>query len=226
MNWTWEIGASILVVVVYGALFIGVEAWSRRKNPPVELTRKTVHLGGGLIAATFPWLFQSQWTPAILAVPFVVLLLVVRHAGMLRSVQGVERSSIGEILYPIAIAATMILSSGIDNPAIYLAAILTLAISDASAGLLGSIIGKRKYRTIGGTKSLEGSLIFLGTSLLIMGSILLLKEGWYPGATLTAVLLASIGATIAEALSPKGFDNLVIPLVVLFVLQQYISITV
>src|SRR5262249_33195014 len=50
------------VLAAYGALFAIAEAWRRRSAPPVEWTRKLVHLGSGVISAGFPWWFAYQWT--------------------------------------------------------------------------------------------------------------------------------------------------------------------
>ena len=40
MNYTAEIIASLATAAAYCALFMGVELWSRRGSPDVELTRK------------------------------------------------------------------------------------------------------------------------------------------------------------------------------------------
>src|SRR6185295_19452360 len=128
MNYGHEILYALVVVVAYSALFISVEMTGRRWTIDVELTRKAAHLGAGLIALPFPWVFQSPWTIVILAVPFALALIIVRRTNMLRSVQGVARISDGEILYPIAIALTLLTCAYLGLPYAYVCAILLLAV--------------------------------------------------------------------------------------------------
>ena len=90
--------------------------------------------------------------------------------------------------------------------------LLNLGVGDSFAGLIGSYIGKKHY-VIGNVKiSFEGSFImfimsFITTYLLIyFAGLSLFPKG------LIAVVIISVGATLLEAVSGNGLDNLSIPL--------------
>ncbi len=88
------------------------------------------------------------------------------------------------ILFPMGIAS---------------AAILVLGFADPAAGTIGRLFGTRKI----GTGSLEGSLAFFATALLI----LLMAVDW------PVAFAAAAVATAVEVMPGLGDDNLTIPMV-------------
>ena len=92
---------------VVGLLMLSIlavaEFWSRRWSPEVEITRKFVHLSMGLVGMALPWLLSSVVSLVILIVPALLLFVVARQRGWLRSVLGVERSSLGDLLFPVSV---------------------------------------------------------------------------------------------------------------------------
>ncbi len=101
-----------------------------------------------------------------------------------------------------------------------------LAGGDGFADIIGRKWGKRKFK-IFAEKSLEGTIAmflfsFIFTSVLL-GIFWLVLNPVYPTAIdpldyLIPILLVSLVATIAELISPKGFDNLVIPIIIIVVI--------
>jgi dolichol kinase len=84
---------------------------------------------------------------------------------------------------------------------IAIVSILILILSDTAAAVVGKWIGRVKIFG----KTLEGSMAFLLTSLLIV---------WiYPNLNRFSGSLAALGATLIEVLPIKLSDNLTIPLV-------------
>jgi glycerol-3-phosphate acyltransferase PlsY len=84
---------------------------------------------------------------------------------------------------------------------IAIASLLILILADTSAALVGKGVGRVSIYG----KTLEGSLAFLLTSLLIV---------WiYPNLNRFSGSLGSLGATVIEILPIKINDNLTIPLV-------------
>lgn len=212
MNYLIEARSALIVASLYSLLFVAVEFWSRRSNPDVELTRKSVHIGAGVIAIGFPWLFQSHYTVLLLALLFVGVLLVTRRVGGLGSVQGVERLTIGEILYPLSIYITLFLSGLAGEVVLYLIPLLILALADAVAGLVGRKYGRRIYTMWGDQKSAEGSGAFFAIAFLVtVAGLLVFERQGTVDALATALVVAAI-TTFLEAVSPKGTDNLTIPL--------------
>ncbi|MEO5931065.1 MAG: hypothetical protein ABIR47_14105 [Candidatus Kapaibacterium sp.] len=227
MNYGSEALSALLTAALYLALFIGVEIWSRRRHPDPETSRKLVHFGGGMIALLFPELFQSHWSVLALAVAFFGLLIITKRSGKLQSVQGVERGTVGEIIYPLAIWLTLFLSTIAGGPDIYRIIVLILAVADALAGLVGKRFGRHRYLVAGGSKSVEGSAtFFIVTAVIIWGGFRLLLEDvgrnvhgatgvvsreWEINLALTAILVALL-LTGVEAVSSKGLDNITVPL--------------
>jgi phytol kinase len=173
-----------------------------------EKTRKLVHVGIGLVAATFPWLFRSAWPVVVLAAAFAALLGAARLSGRLASVHGIERDSLGTLCFPLAVALLFALCFA--RPAIYRASILVLAVGDAAAALCGRTWGRHLYDVGGGTKSLEGSAALL---VVAFGIVLAAGPALAPGATaqVAAALAVAIAATLLEAVASRGTDNLVVP---------------
>ncbi|MEP7218098.1 MAG: hypothetical protein ABI876_04235, partial [Bacteroidota bacterium] len=228
MNYGSEALSALLTAALYLTLFIGVEIWSRRRHPDPETSRKLVHFGGGMIALLFPELFQSHWSVLVLAVAFFGLLIITKRSGKLQSVQGVERGTVGEIIYPLAIWLTLFLSTIFGGPDIYRIIVLILAVADALAGLVGKRYGRHRYLVAGGSKSVEGSAtFFIVTAVIIWGGLRLLLaelarnlEGMVNNVVsreselnliLTAILVALL-LTGVEAVSSKGIDNITVPL--------------
>lgn len=222
MNLQADIVPSLLVALLYIALFAGAEIWSRIASPDVETTRKMVHFGGGIIALFFPVLFSSHWPVLILASLFTIILLITKRSSFLRSVQGVERTTIGEIIYPLAIYTVFLLATISGSYRNYAIAILILAMADAAAGIVGRRYGRHRYHVSGGSKSLEGSAAFFAVtfSIIIAG---LLAGGAQPvPEIMAAAMLVALLLTGVEAVAPKGADNVTVPLGAWYLLS-YVS---
>jgi len=112
------------------------------------------------------------------------------------------------------------------------AGIMAMAWGDAAASIVGRRFGRTRFKVPGGEmKSVEGSLAFLVFALLGMqfAAVVLLMasgpNGFPPGLTLQEalsvavrfrflpILSAALAGAVAEAFTPKGLDNLSVPLV-------------
>ena len=89
-----------------------------------------------------------------------------------------------------------------------------MAYGDAAASLIGERYGKKKFH-IFARKSVEGSVAMLIVSILSI-TVGLLYFSFFYSFTLSGFLLAGVAAalvaTVAEALTPLGFDNIMVPL--------------
>jgi len=197
----------LLVIALLGALMAIVHHLSL--SP--ETSRKSIHLGMGMICLSFPWLFSQNWHVDLLAALAVTTLLLIRwqKPALGKVLHGVNRLSFGELLFPVGVAIVFRLSHG--DLSIYLPSIGVLTFADTAGALVGKRFGKHPYRTNAGQKSLEGSLaVFLVTLIIV----------WIVGVSndpLTAFLIAvvvAIVATMAEGILGAGIDNLVLPIAV------------
>jgi phytol kinase len=189
---------------------IGMAEALRRRGSHPEATRKLVHFGAGLVAASFPLLFTEVRTAALLCTGFAVLMVVTRQRGRLTAVHGVERSSCGAWGFPLAAVLVFVLSQG--RPDWHVAAILVLAVSDTLAAVVGTLVGRWRYRVWGATKTLEGSLAFAASAFVCVLLPLSGSGAESLGEAFRQASLVALAATGIEALAPRGSDNLAVPL--------------
>lgn len=217
-DWRQELLAAALLGAAFLAWLLAAELWLRLGRPKPEWTRKLVHLGGGLTCLFFPFLIRSPWTVFAMAAAMSALFALGRRTQLLPSLFGVTRRSWGSEYYPLAVALVFLLAYG--RPWLYLSSILTLAVADAFAALVGEKYGTIHYQVEEGKKSLEGSLVFLLiTFLTLLLPTLLMTDIPRPVCVLSALLVAVL-VTGFEAISLHGSDNLFVPVVVCVALDK------
>ncbi|MBA2571565.1 MAG: hypothetical protein H0V06_00865 [Gemmatimonadetes bacterium] len=210
MNWTDEVLRALAVGGAFLVVFAAAELWKHWGNPPVEWTRKAVHVGGGVIVMTLPWILRSHWTVLALGAAFALIIALTRRFGWLGSVHGVERKSEGGLWYPVAVYLLFLIGS--HRPVFYLIAVLTLVLSDALAALVGTTYGRMMYRVESDRRSVEGSAVFLFATFLGVHLPLLLLTSTGRVASVLIALQIALLVTLLEAISLRGNDNLVVPL--------------
>ena len=92
-------------------------------------------------------------------------------------------------------------------------------LSDAFAALIGAFYSKFKFDTGFGTKSIEGSVIFLLTTYSVCSNFFLLFSNIRNVNIVLLSLLLSILTMILEVISWNGLDNLFIPFFVYLFLK-------
>lgn len=215
----WAIIISFLFLII----FVIAEIW-KKFGAKVETTRKFVHFLGAFITIFFPFIFSSHWMVLALAVAFCAVMFITKKLGLLQSVHLIERQSNGAIYHPIAIYLCFMYSQTTNTPWFYVISILILAISDASAALVGKNYGANEYIVeVGSKKTFEGSFTFFLSSFLITHLILLLATSIGRLECVLVALLIAIIMTIFESVSLKGADNLFIPLGTMFILMKNVS---
>lgn len=204
-----------LVLILLGSMMAGLRELARRIRIHPELIRKLLHIGMGLTTLSFPWLFQTEWPVITLAALAAGLLLALRGSARLRSklggvVDGVGRDSLGEVYFPIAVAALFVLAHRLTI--LYVIPMLLLTLGDAAAALIGTRYGTVHYSTQEGQKSAEGSLSFFLVAFLSVHVPLLIFTSTGRAESLTIGLTLGLLAMVLEALAWRGLDNLFIPL--------------
>lgn len=213
-----EIITAFIFAVVYIFIFLIGEVVKKRMPTQSEISRKAVHLLGGLTAMSFPYFISSHWTILALALSFCSIVIITKRKGLLKSVHGVERKSYGGIYYPIAIYLIFLMAG--NRPVIYFTSILVMTVSDTLAALVGGKYGTIKFDVEGNIKSLEGSVVFFFVTFLCIHLPLLLATDI---ARIDSVLIAFIIAMLVtglEAISLSGSDNLIVPFGTYFILTK------
>jgi len=205
-----------LVLAVLGGAMLGIRSAGRQWAWHPELSRKSVHVAMGLVCLTFPWLFKEVWPVWLLAGMAALALGAVRvapglGAGLGQVLNGVQRESWGELVFPIAVAFVFWLARG--NTLLFCVPVLILSLADALAALIGKRYGFGAYETDDGWKSIEGSAAFFFVAFLSTHVPLLLASDI---GRLECLLIATVMGLILmllEAISWRGLDNLFVPLI-------------
>jgi len=213
-----DINGVVIIAGFFALILLLAEIWTRLLNPKPEVTRKFVHLFGGMVCLTFPFLIESILVVLILAVTMSALFTCASIYGFLPCLHRVKRKSLGSEYYPLAIFIVFCMSFG--KPWLYVVSILVLAVSDAFAALIGSRYGQIHYEVEDKTKSLEGSAVFALTAFPAIYLPMLLMTD-LPGTTcfFSALLVAGL-VTGFEAIALSGTDNIFVPVAVCAILAR------
>lgn len=219
-----ELFSALGVGVIIVAILLLAEGWHRFFQPPVEYTRKFVHVCIGCVVASFPWIFYSPITVGILCGSFAGLIFAARCWGALGSIHGIRRRSYGDLLYGLSVMILFFL--GREYPVFYFVSMITLTISDSLAALLGKKYHSVMFSVERDKKSLEGSAVFFLSTFLVVHLPLLLMTPMDRFVSVLVALQAAIVVTCFEAISEDGIDNFTIPIgtfVCVFLCSQYDS---
>ncbi|MES2997664.1 MAG: hypothetical protein V4733_12735 [Verrucomicrobiota bacterium] len=224
-------GAEFLRVAGVAGLLTGglamLQRLAPRMNASAELTRKIVHVVMGVVCMAFPWIFdrpEPVWWLAVLAsLPLILLRVSGRGKdGMGSVLHGVARPSYGDVLFAPAVAFVFHLSQG--DALFYVVSVSVLALADAAGALAGSRWGRHRYQSGIGWKSVEGSTAFAVSAFLCSALPLACtgRVGW-PEAIFIGTAIALL-AMMAEGIADRGFDNLILPPVVLLILIRLVPL--
>jgi phytol kinase len=208
------VGIGVLVPSLL-AMLVALRALRARLALHPEVSRKTAHVGLGIATLSFPLLFDSVWPVAVLGVATVAVLAALRWLPAVGArfgcvVHGVARRSAGEFYFPAAAAALFVLTDG--DAVRFGVPVLTLTFADAAAALVGLQYGRIRLAAGDESKTLEGSAAFFAVAFLSAHVPLLLftDTGRLESLLIGAAYAALV--TLLEAVSPRGTDNLSIPL--------------
>lgn len=184
------------------------EVAARRWELRPESGRKLAHVSCGILAAALPVALDFS-AIAVLAGAFVPFMVVSRRLGLFPIVHGGERTTHGEIYFPLGVLLTAV---AVPEPAPYVFGVLVLALADAAAGLAGERFGRRSYRLLGAHKTYVGSACFLVTTAALAVAV-------DPSVAAPAIAAA---LTLEEGLLGGGTDNVVLPVSAAALLEAFV----
>ena len=206
-NFVYPLGA---VFTYLALLVILAEVLSRFITDDPELTRKVVHIGSGNVILLAWWLDISRGVIVSAAIVAAAIALVSYIIPILPSIESVGRKSFGTLFYAISMGV-LAACFWQDSPQYAVIGILVMAWGDGMAAIIGQRFGRHTYQVGQITKSWEGSLAMAVTASVVTGLILLFVWGnsWQAW---TISLVVAVVATMLEAFSKLGIDNLTVPL--------------
>jgi len=204
-------GYVILVVFVSGKL-------PKVSHISQKSSRKFLHAMIGNLLFVIPF-FTSNVYPALVAAPFILVTFLASPYSPIKSarLEGLasltdEGHPLGLVFYAVSYTLLVILFG--SKPYVVAAGILPMAYGDSAGSLIGERYGKRAYNLVA-RKTLEGSIAMLLGSFLSLTIGLAFFSRFYSlqfSSAILATILTVIVTSLAEGISPRGIDNLTIPI--------------
>ncbi|MEE9167687.1 MAG: DUF92 domain-containing protein [Candidatus Neomarinimicrobiota bacterium] len=183
-----------------------------------ETARKLVHMLVGFMTLLTPFIFSSNLPPIMLASIFIAFNLVTLRSGKLRGIHLKDHKTYGTVYFPVAYLLLCLFWW--DRPVVFDISLSLLAVGDTLAAAVGKHLrSPRTFVLWEEKKTFQGSLVMFASSVLLvgMGTLILHDVLDLPSPQIRSIfqvsLLVGMMATIAEAVSKRGSDNLSIPLI-------------
>lgn len=242
-----------LIALFYAVIVLTIADIARKKrNLGSEVTRRIVHLFAGAAIWTVPF-YPHPWVATLVALTFVIMLGLAnteRFSGFFAAMARPEDLDNNSVRGPFWYAVSITILTGIFTftgfHELYFiagAAIHMMMFGDGMSAPIGMKYGQNSTREIFGSKrSVPGTLAvfifgFLGALLAFwwFGIFGLADSVFVTGGNILWVemmvlaLVGSITATLVEFVSPKGTDNITLPLitcVVMFLFAMQLGLIV
>jgi phytol kinase len=212
----------LLMALCYGYVLLMIfvsERLGRVTNVSRKASRKFLHAMIGNLPFVIPF-FEWRLAPFLVAAPFIAVTFVASPYSPFKDLRGrlrglsdltEEGHHLGLILYAVSYSLLALLFA--PKPIVMAAGVLPMAYGDSAAALVGERYGRRQ-RMLGG-KSMAGSLAMFSVSFLSIAVSLVYFSFFYPfraSEKLVHAAAVAVVVTLVECLSPKGFDNITVPL--------------
>lgn len=208
------IAIALSFVYVFAAIGIA-EGLRKAFRWPVEFTRKFIHIAVGMWSVGTALLFSNKWFAVIPPLSFVVLNYISYRRNTFAAMEHEDKSNLGTVYFPLAFAVIILLTFDVSK-SMMVAALMPLTWGDSFAAIIGKRWGRRKFKVAGATRSIEGSVAMFAFSFVSVLLVFLLMESLQGADVLWAIVFALVtaaAATLAESISVRGLDNLLVPAV-------------
>lgn len=209
MNDLW---ATLISYAYVSAVLAGAELAHRRLSVSSYVTRKIVHAAVGTWVLPTLFLFDS-WLWAITPpLTFLAVNAIALRRGAFSSIEGNDPRNYGPLFFPAAFVLVLPLYWTEGSKFAAGVGILCMAWGDPLASAVGRAWGRRRFKIVGSVRSLEGSASMFVVSTIAAALAIALTSGFGPLALVAIAVSAASAATVAEALSFFGADDLTVPL--------------
>jgi phytol kinase len=213
----------LIIAYIYIFSVIGLAEGLRRwRGYGSDFTRKFIHIGVGMLSWLVPILFSSPWPFVLACLSFAVINFLDWRYGFFSSMVSSDRSNLGTVYFPIAAGVVAIIFW--DQPRLLVAALMPLTWGDGIASVIGRKYGKHHYTVLGHARSIQGSFAFLIMAFVFTWLALVVAYGSPvidPIQGVLPALTVAFVTTLAEAVSPWGLDNLIVPATSIVVLGYW-----
>ena len=168
----------------------------------------------GNVAFLLP-IFETRWIMAFIAAgPFILFTFLMSPFSPLKNIKGKTSEAghgLGLVYY--AISWTILAYFFFDSKIVIAIGILAMSYGDGFASVLGSKFGKKRFKMFKDEKSIIGSLSMFVFTLILIIIAMLFYTIQVTTIAISYLIAVSIVATVVEAITPKGLDNLSVPLI-------------
>jgi len=177
----------------------------------------------GNIAFILPLFVTREIMAFVAAGPFILFTFLMSPYSPIKSMKGkTSEAGHGLGLMYYAITWAVLAYAFFDHREIIAMGILAMSYGDGLASLVGIRYGKQKYRVYRDIKSYVGSLaMFVFTFLFLIVALLFYTQPLTILVALYLVCMAGV-ATVVEAVTPFGLDNLSVPFVVAIIYWAFL----
>ncbi len=220
-NW---LGLLASYAYAFGLLF-AIEKMGEHFRWQQDVTRKIIHIAAGMWVWGILFLFKDWYWGIVPFASFIFLNYYFYRAQTFKQMDAHD-SSPGTVYFAISITLVFSLfwrtGGVVDLSPIAVAAVMAMTWGDALASLIGKRWGVKKYYIFGHSRSWVGSVAMaLSSFVVIFLTLWLLPASKLSpfSATIPLMkvmilsLICSIVATLTEAFSPAGTDNLTVPII-------------
>lgn len=205
------------VAAVLGALALALVALRQaqvRRGLSAAAARRALHVAMSAVALALPWLFDGAGPVAVLAGLGAGAMLAVRLVPALRDrvgrvVHEADRESLADVAFPIAVGVLYALAG--SSPVLYAVPILLLGVAGPAAALIDARAGAAPPAPVG-REGRRASAAFALVAFLCVHVPLLLFTPVGRAEALWIGGIVAVLATLVEAVSWRGLDNLFVPL--------------
>lgn len=217
------LGVSLTIALPFGVL--GLAAVVQKLGGSAEFSRKIVHilLSNWILLAIA--VYRNEWTASILPAVFIPLNYLSYRKGLFSAIERDEDNTPGTIWYAVSLFLLCFASYSLDMPWLAACGMLAMGYGDGLGALIGKQWGKSKFPGLYSKKSLEGLfsvMIFSGLSVGIICAVY--APDIAPNFALYAALSCAVPAAALELFTPRGLDNLSLPLgvaLIVFLIAKY-----
>lgn len=178
---------------------------------PTEFTRKVIHIAAGSWVIAIIYIFDHWWWGVVPTASFVVLNYIFYRFTIFKAMDS-RGSTPGTVYFALSITILLLLLWPRGQERVVAAGIMPMTWGDAFAALIGVRWGRHRYEMLGSRRSWEGSgAMFLFSLASTFVVLLLVGLFLSPADALFYSFLVALGATLVEAFSPWGLDNISVP---------------
>ncbi|MCW2276872.1 DUF92 domain-containing protein [Heliophilum fasciatum] len=196
---------------VLGLLIVATLVQKWRGYPP-EFTRKIVHIGAGMWIVGAVAIFD-HWTYGVIPISSFIVLNYISYRFRLNKAVDLAGDTLGTVYFAASVTLLLLIFWPRGEVEVAVAATMIMTWGDAFAAIIGQAMGKHVYMIGGHRRTYEGSLAMAVVSFLVIAVTLAwLRPDLGVLPIIMVSLVLAVIATVLEAVSLKGLDNVAVPL--------------